>query len=152
MFSFPPLFFTSWCIVSSTLLNPTYFSIIFTSKDIFAPNSELMWWVITGTSAIMQGMIIVTLTIQAISIFQLVSYYCTSLKISGAKRIKKTRCKAIIDGSFLLCIGILTFIYSLYFSLVLVWFILGAVLNPQEFLAYGTAAVTFYAFVGAKMS
>ena len=94
----------------------------------------------------------ISLAILGLSVFQLMSYYCTSLKISGAKRIKKTRCKAILDGSFLICIGILSFIYSIYFSLVLVWFILGAVLNPREFLAYGTAAVTFYAFIGTKIS
>ena len=152
LFSFPPLFFVSWVIVSSTLLNPTYFSQAFNLKDIFNPNSTNRWWEITGTTTLMLVMLIVTLVIIGVSVFQLVSYYCTSLKISGAKRVRKTPCKACLDRSFLICIGILTFIYSLYFSLVLVWFILGAVLNPQEFLAYGTAAITFYAFIGSKMA
>lgn len=110
------------------------------------------WWHITGTTSLMAAMLIFTLILEAIFLLQLVSYYCTSLKISGVKRVKKTRCKAIIDGVFLFTTEALCFIYSLYFSLVLVWFILGAVLNPQEFLAYGTAAVTFYAFIGVKLA
>ena len=88
------------------------------------------WWEITGFTNLMIEMSIFTLTVQSISLLQLVSFYCTSLKISGAKRLKKSRCKAVVDATFLICIGVLSLLYSIYFSLVLVWFILGAVLNP----------------------
>jgi len=47
------------------------------------------------------------------------------------------------------------FILSLvitYISLVIVWSILGAILNPNAYLAYGAAAATLMSFVAAKIS
>ena len=131
LLSFPLIFFVSCAIVSSTLLNPTYDSQAFTVADIFAPNSERKWWDLTGTADLMFWMAAVTLAIQALSILQLMSYYSTSLRISGAKKVRKTRCKTVLDTAFLVCLGVLCFVYSVYLSLVLLWFILGAVLNPQ---------------------
>ena len=37
-----------------------------------------------------------------------------------------------------------------YFSLILIWAVLGAILNPTAYLYYATSAFTFVAFVIAK--
>ncbi len=44
------------------------------------------------------------------------------------------------------------FILFAYIGLVLVWAILGAILNPTAYLAYSAAAGTFLAFVAIKVS
>lgn len=42
------------------------------------------------------------------------------------------------------------FVTFLYFMLVLLWMILGAILNPNSFLPYATAAATFIVIVFTK--
>jgi len=39
-----------------------------------------------------------------------------------------------------------------YISLLLIWFILGAILNPTAYLAYSTASATFIMFIKIKIS
>jgi len=60
-----------------------------------------------------------------------------------------TKVGRIIEWSYI------CFVLSLviaYFSLVIVWSILGAILNPNAYLAYGTAAATLLSFIAAKIS
>ena len=46
---------------------------------------------------------------------------------------------------------ILLFIYVSYISLVIIWTLLGAIINPNYFLPYATAALTFLSFTGSKL-
>ncbi len=100
----------------------------------------------------MSIIIAIALLVVLLSLLQLMSFYCTSLRISGSPVILKTPCKRFVDGCFWVCVSALGAILTAYLSLVTVWFILGAILNPNEFLAYGTAAVTFYAFLVSKLT
>ena len=97
-------------------------------------------------------MVVFTLTALGLFTLQLVSYYCTSLKISGARLLKKTMFKAILDSCFTVLVFLLSFLYASYFSMVLVWFVLAALLNPEQFLAHGTAAITFFVFLVIKVT
>jgi hypothetical protein len=47
---------------------------------------------------------------------------------------------------------ILAFFFFLvfYFSLVLIWLLLGAIVNPQAFLPYATAGATFLTMMATK--
>ncbi len=44
------------------------------------------------------------------------------------------------------------FVLAVYISFVLVWGILGAILNPAAYLYYGTAAFTLVSFVSVKIT
>ncbi len=53
----------------------------------------------------------------------------------------------LMHFSFIL---IIIFAFGLYVGIVLCWLILGAMINPKEFLVYTTSAITFVTVFGAK--
>lgn len=150
--AFPLLILISWFIVASTVLEPSLTGKNFTIQDVLRPNSERRWWVQTGTEGIMLMVLLFTLAFTVIAVFSLISYYATSVQISGTLKVQKTRCKQIIDIVFWVFIIFISAIYISYVNGVLMWFVLGAILNPNEFLQYATAVITFYLFLVTKIS
>ena len=79
----------------------------------------------------MLGFTIFTLIFILIAVFSLVSYYATAVQISGTLKVKKTRGKRVIDIIFWSFILSVSAIYLSYINEVLMWCILGAILNPN---------------------
>ena len=127
----PLLVLVSWFIVSTTVLEPSLTGSHFTITDVFAPNSQRPWWRQTHSEGIMLGFTIFTLIFILIAVFSLVSYYATAVQISGTLKVKKTRGKRVIDIIFWSFILSVSAIYLSYINEVLMWCILGAILNPN---------------------
>ena len=68
------------------------------------------------------------------ALVELVSYYATSVKIHGTHKITKTKFKRGIVVIFWVFVIIFMAIYIAYINAVMLWCILGAVLNPNKFL------------------
>ncbi len=79
----------------------------------------------------MLGFLIFTLLFVAVAIFELISYYATSVQISGTLKLQKTRFKRVMDIIFWVFIILVAAIYISYLNEVLMWFVLGAILNPN---------------------
>jgi hypothetical protein len=60
-------------------------------------------------------------------------------------------CWFIFNRSFLVMRLIVYSCYTSYFYLVFIWWILGAVLNPDKMLPYAVMVGTFFSFVYAKV-
>ena len=68
----------------------------------------------------------------------------------GRYRIKRTLPKKIVQFSLWIMIAVYLCLYFAYITIVLVWFMLGAVLNPHKYLPYASATATLLMFIKTK--
>lgn len=83
---------------------------------------------------------------------ELISYYATGYDNNGKFLIKRSRLKKTLFTCFFATLGAFLVVYSIMILMIIVWAILGAVMNPSIFLPYAAAAGTLLAVVGTKMS
>lgn len=87
----------------------------------------------------------------AVGIVQMVVYNLTLLAFQPGRATIATFSRRCIDTMFDWTTTIMFFFILNYFILVLIWCVLGAVLNPTRFLPYAAAATTFIATLSSKM-
>jgi len=87
-----------------------------------------------------------------VAFIELISYYATGYDNNGKYLIKRSKMRVVLFVFFFGCLGIFLVVYSIVIVLVIVWAILGAVMNPSIFLPYAAAAGTLMAVVGAKLA
>jgi hypothetical protein len=87
-----------------------------------------------------------------IGLTELISYYAVGYENNGKFLIKRSRPKKIIQYSFYFFIGVFALIYMMYIVFVLVWWILGAVMNPSKYLPYASASATLIIFIKVKLN
>ena len=101
---------------------------------------------------------IIGVTYWVFSFIDLISYYVfTPLKYGGYSEFGKAldyvpKWASVIQKISWCYILILLMLVAMYISLILVWALLGAILNPNAYLAYASAAGTLITFVTAKYS
>ena len=81
---------------------------------------------------------------------ELISFYLSGFEDSGRYETRYTRPKKILTSALWLLFLVYMAIYNAYLILVLVWCMLGAILNPQKFLPAATGTLTFVVFVVAR--
>jgi len=79
-------------------------------------------------------------------LIELICYYATGARDTGKYVVSRTWQRIISTYSFWAMIILFVGIYTAYLSMILVWCILGAVLNPQKFLPFATGAVVIIGF------
>ena len=79
-------------------------------------------------------------------LFELIWYYATGARDTGKYIVTKTWPRWIISTIFWIIIIVFIGIYTAYISMMLVWCILGAILNPQKFLPMAAGAVVVIGF------
>lgn len=89
-------------------------------------------------------------------IIELIVYYrymsFEALSLRSIQKMKFSMVSRIINAVEWGYICIIIAIVAMYIVLVGVWSILGTILNPNAYLAYGAAAVTLVSFIGTKIS
>ena len=83
-------------------------------------------------------------------LFELISFYATCYYDNGKSKVRRNWPKAILQTILWFLISIYAALYMAIIVMTLVWFLLGAVLNPNKYLAYASAAATFIFFVKTK--
>eukprot|EP01022_Parablepharisma_sp_SALTPOND_P003657 TRINITY_DN114_c0_g2_i2.p1 TRINITY_DN114_c0_g2~~TRINITY_DN114_c0_g2_i2.p1 ORF type:complete len:1536 (+),score=156.85 TRINITY_DN114_c0_g2_i2:822-5429(+) len=91
-----------------------------------------------------------------IGTLKLISYYSSmSFSTKALKNYVKAKCGLVLEFLRIVEWGYVFAVMSLttmYISLVLVWSVLGALLNPGAYMAYGAAAGTLVSFIVVKIS
>ena len=144
----------TWSLIQIKTINEDINADIFTINDIFNSSSYNFWldsmygqnffYIISGICWLffLTGLI------------ELIWYYATGARDTGKYIVSRTWQRWIATGSFWIMVLIYIGIYTAYLSMVLVWCILGAVLNPQKFLPFATGAVViigFWAMIYSKL-
>lgn len=136
----------TWSLIQIKTVNEDIYAQTFTINDIFNSSSYNFWldsvigqtyfYIIAGFCCLSS----------LIGLIELICYYATGAKDTGKYIVSRTWQRWIITGSFWVIILIYIGIYTAYLSMVLVWCILGAVLNPQKFLPFATGSVVIIGF------
>jgi hypothetical protein len=134
-------------------LEVTQMSIIgkyFTIMDFLFTSSYEPWWDFIDYPEILYVVCAIFVVYFFFALIELVSFYLTSYHDNGRYKIELTTSKKIVQYTFWSFIGLYIGIYFAYITIVLVWFLLGAVLNPNKYLAFASASATLIMFIKTK--
>ena len=148
----PLLLLVSWFVVCTTSINHSVNDQNLDFGDILSPNSERPWWRNTNSSHLMIVTLLFEFIFLLLAIVARLSQYASSHQLKQESYLEtKTKTKRLLDWSFGFLSTALMGFYVTYVNGVVIWFILGAVLNPNRFLQYASAGTTLYLFVASKV-
>jgi hypothetical protein len=124
----------------------------FTVSDVINPSSTNFWLYDVSYGWTMYFTFTVTLSFYFFGILEMISFYFAGFADTGRYPVKNSIPKKILVGLFWFFFFIIISVYMIYIGLVLVWAILGAVLNPSKYLAWGMGSATFMLFVNSKVT
>ena len=136
----------TWTLIQIDTVNQDIYAYVFKFKDIFNSSSYNFWFDhMTGkayffTVAGLGWFFFIS------GLFELIWYYATGARDTGKYIVTKTWPRWIISNAFWIIIIVFIGIYTAYISMMLVWCILGAILNPQKFLPMAAGAVVVIGF------
>ena len=136
----------TWTLIQIDTINQDIYAYVFKFKNIFNSSSYNFWFDhMTGKAYFF--------TVAGLGWFffisgllELVWYYATGARDTGKYIVTKTWPRWIISTTFWIIIIVFIGIYTAYISMMLVWCILGAILNPQKFLPMAAGAVVVIGF------
>ena len=138
---------TVWSLQQINLIQQNIYDRVYTINDMIYPSYYDFWfndlaakpiiWIVVGLSAfyIIFGLI------------ELTSYYATGARDNGKYIVERSICKRISVFSFWLMIIVFLVVYTAYTSVMLGWWILGAIITPEKFLPFATTAAVIFIFV-----
>ncbi|KAL4512379.1 hypothetical protein ABPG72_005381 [Tetrahymena utriculariae] len=102
---------------------------------------------------IVQAIAIITLIFWVLSFWDLIYYYA-SMDFPQEKYFNEYkmvgRFRKFLSGIMWIIVLISFYTFAVYFSLVAIWLMLSAIINPNAFLPYATSAATFVTLVAKK--
>ncbi|KAL4462739.1 hypothetical protein ABPG72_014911 [Tetrahymena utriculariae] len=107
-----------------------------------------------GDNWIIQGIAIITLMIWILSFLDLIYYYASmdfpQEKYFNKYKLGRGKIRNLFTGMMWIIVLISFYTFAVYFSLVAIWLMLSAIINPNAFLPYATSAATFVTLVAKK--
>jgi hypothetical protein len=135
-----------WSLLQIELINSGVYQSVFGLGDIFNSSSYDFWYDHIEGKAFLMALLLLSGLLFLIGLIELISFYCTKQINVGRYPVVKSKVKRITSNLFWIMILIFFAIYIAYGSVILIWCILGAVLNPQKFLPMAIGALVFIAF------
>ena len=136
----------TWSLIQINTINSDIHAVVFNFFDIFYPSTYDFWlndlsgilifYVLSGLC----GMFFLS------GLLELLSFYATGPRDTGKYIVQKSWIKWFTTILFWVFLLLFIGIYTAYISVILVWCILGAVLNPQKFLPMAVGAVVIIVF------
>jgi hypothetical protein len=152
VFPLPLVILHAWILFEHDTIKSDIHYNYFTVQDIIYPSSTHFWlndvtygWTLYISLGIFGGFFF-------FGILEIISFYFAGFADTGRHPVKNTIPKKILVGFFWFFFFLILSVYLIYTGLVLVWAILGAVLNPSKFLAWGMGSATFMLFIKSKVT
>jgi hypothetical protein len=139
-------------ISEQTLLQKDIYGVEYGVFHFMFANTKEPWWYNIPGIRIYFYMMSLPAFYCFVAFIELLSYYATGYDNNGKYLIKRSKLKKTLFTTFFACLGAFLVVYSIFLVLVMVWAILGAVMNPSIFLPYAAAAGTLLIFVKMKFS
>ena len=136
----------TWSLIQINTINQDIYAMVFNFLDIFNASTYEFW--LDDVSGILLfyimgglcGMFFLS------GLIELLSFYATGPRDTGKYIVQKSWFKWFTTILFWVMLLLFIGLYTAYISVILVWCILGAVLNPQKFLPMAVGAVVIIAF------
>ena len=149
IFGIPLLFFlaVTWSLLQIDIINGDIYDPVYDMNDFFSSSYYSFWW-----SHISYGWVLyifggLSIIFIIIGLAELVWYFATAERDTGKYIVSKTLPRWIVSGMFWIVIIFYVALYIGYFSIILIWSILGAILNPEKFLPIATGAAVIIGFL-----
>ena len=144
----------TWCLLQIGIINQDIYAQVYTLDDVFNPSSYDFWFNSLNGQVIFLVLFALTGWFFFTGLIELICHYATGARDTGKLVVTRTCPRWVTTSTFYLSMTVFTVLYTAYLSLILVWSILGAILNPAKFLptAAGSAVfITFCVFIFAKL-
>jgi len=135
-----------WSLLQISQIKSGVYSSVFDLGDVFMSSSYEFWYDRMEGKGYFKCLLILGVLFFSTGLIELISFYCTKHINVGKYPVVKGTLKRLTSGLFWLMIMIFFAIYVAYGSIILIWCILGAVLNPQKFLPMAIGSIVFIAF------
>jgi len=139
-------FAITWSLLQVDNIEEDVYKYSFGITDVFYASSYdfwinhlsgiLLWYIMGGLC----GLFFIS------GLIELISFYATGARDTGKYIVFKSWIKWVVTITFWILLISFIGMYSAYISVILVWSILGAVLNPQKFLPMAVGAIVIIAF------
>ena len=144
-----PLFImlaVTWSLIQIDTINQDIYAYAFKFRDIFYSSSYSFWYDQMTGKAYFFTMFGLGCFFFVSGLAELIWYYATGARDTGKYIAIRTWPRWIITTTFWAIVLVFIGIYTAYISMLLVWCILSAILNPQKFLPMAAGAVVFVGF------
>ena len=136
------------------VINQDIYAQVYTIDDVFNPSSYDFWFNSLNGQIIFIVLFALTGWFFLTGLIELICHYATGARDTGKLVVTRTCPRWVTTIAFYISMAVFTVFYTAYLSLILVWAILGAILNPAKFLptAAGSAVfITFWVFIFSKL-
>jgi hypothetical protein len=152
--SIPLLIFLAiiWSLLQINLINTDIYATNFNIRDVFNPSKDEFWLDSLPQTWIFYTILGLSILFILVGLIELIFFFATEQRDTGKYITKYTTPRLIISNIFWVLIFLYLGIYASYLSVICIWSVLGAVLNPERFLPIATGAivvigVAIYVFV-----
>ena len=132
-----------WSLLQIQSINQDIYAYVFTISDVAYSSSYNFWYNSLPYKIIFFVILILWGWFSFVGLIELVWHYLTGARDTGKFIVTRTFSRKVITSLFNTCVLIFLILYTASLSMILVWWILGAILNPQKFLpmALGSAVL-----------
>jgi hypothetical protein len=130
-----------WSLIQVNVIRSDIYAPVFTFRDVFHSSGYDVWindleevWLFYSSGALWTIYIIFGFT-------ELFWFFNTALEDTGKYTVIKTWPRWTISMAFWIMLTFFSGLYAAYLTIICIWAVLGAILNPENFLPIATAAV-----------
>ena len=140
------LVFATWSLLQIGLINQDIYSVTFTINSFYNSSSYDFWYNSLSNKLIFIIVLGLCGWFFIVGLVELLCHYATGARDTGKFIVMRSWPRKITTTLFNLCVLIFMILYAASISMILVWWILGAILNPQKFLPTAIGSAVFIAF------
>lgn len=135
-----------WGLQQVEIVDQHIYQTSYTFNDVIYPSYYDYWyhdipiktlfWIVAGS----------TIAFIVIGFFDLASYYATNVRNTGKYIVSRSFLKTALDWVFWVFLLFYILIYAAYISVILGWWLVGAILSPEKFLPVAMTSLTLIIF------
>ena len=143
-----------YCLLLATLygllqigkIDQDIYAVVFDINDVFYSSSYDFWLNSLHEKVVFYVIFGLCSWFFLCGFIEVICHYATGARDTGKYIVKRTWLRWMTTGIFYINILIFIMIYTAYISVILIWCILGAILNPQKFLPSAAGSGVFITF------
>ena len=136
----------TWSLLQIQSINQDIYAYVFTISDVAYSSSYNFWYNSLPYRLIFFVILILWGWFSFVGLIELVWHYLTGARDTGKFIVTRTFSRKVITSLFNVWVMIFLILYTASLSMILVWWILGAILNPQKFLPMALGSAVFVGF------
>ena len=135
-----------WSILEVGVVPQDIYEVILNIQDVFESSSYNFWYSSLRSKSLFLATFALWIWFFIVGLVELICHYATGAQDNGKYIVTRSWLRWTTTLLFYFNMTIFALLYVAYISLILVWWILGAILNPQKFLPSAVGSGVFITF------